>query len=593
MQERAIALEVSPPAAVLLVGEVLEVQAIATFEGGRTEGVDASWSSSDPSRATVSAQTREVVGLFPGAITLTATSGGRTAAAALTVQARSTVARIEPATAHLLPGDTLALDWIAIDPVGAQVEGQPTWSSSDPDVAGVAPDGVVTARGTGSVTIRGEGEGIEATAHLVVSPLAPDRIEILAAERKLEVGREVYLEATVFDRDGQPMPEVHVQWTSESPTVVSVDGKGKALILRPAGGDVLALAGDAVGRIRLEGIIQFAQAVSIGAGSARSTCAVDGQGRAFCWGDNSYGQLGDGLRRPISIPLRVEWVPKLARIDAPAGLIDSAGTLRAFYGIAEDGRLVSWGQNAPEGGRIPLPYALMQRIERPWLDGSGAMPPHGLRRCDRTKKGALICTSDQGQDPMQMVREGSPLPLAGDPEPADEPIVEVAGAAMFCWRYEGGGVSCDASHGGQRRTQAFSLPGPARALAASRRSVCALLEGGAVHCWQKVFTLGWDARGVATQVLQGFTQPQQAEAPGPISALAGDYESICGATAGGWFCWKQHHAPSVGSSDWLGPPEPRGLPDITSYDPLSELGVDRAGILWHLGDPPTRAPGQR
>lgn len=574
---RLVSLDVSPPEAVVFLGETLALEAIGSFEGGRQEAMEAAWSSSDPTVGTVDPERLEVSALFPGEITIEANAGGLVGTARIAVRARSTMARIEPGAAHLLPGDTLALAWVAVDPAGALVDGAPTWSSSHPEVAEIGPDGIVSARGAGSATIQGAWEGIEAAAHLVVSPLAPESVVIHAEERRLEVGSEVRLEATVLDRDGQPMPGVGVQWISESPTVVSVDATGKALILRPTGGDVLAQAGDAVGRIRLEGIIDYVQAVANGEGSSRTTCAVDRQGRAYCWGDNSYNQLGDGLSVGTKIPKRIEWLPKLTRIDAPAGDWPMGARLR-FYGIAADGLVFTWGQGVEDRREFAPPYRVARRIVREVYDGIGVKGGKGPGvGCDLTQKGALICDGEQ------MVREGAHLPLEGDPEPAHAPIVEVAGAWWPCWRYDSGEVSCS-GHDRYRGTdipwaRVIDLPGPARALAAARGTICALLEGGEVHCWQ-----GLGGR---------FTASLQAEAPGPVTALTGDYESICGATDGGWVCWREYRAHSLESTHWLGPPVLRGFANMASYDPISELGVDPGGTLWHLGDPPTRAPGQR
>ena len=46
-----------------------------------------------------------------------------------------------------------------------------------------------------------------------------------------------------------------------------------------------------------------ATAVAVGAWHA---CALDDDGEAYCWGDNRYGQLGDGSNVSSLVPVQVD-----------------------------------------------------------------------------------------------------------------------------------------------------------------------------------------------------------------------------------------------------------------------------------------------
>jgi alpha-tubulin suppressor-like RCC1 family protein len=72
------------------------------------------------------------------------------------------------------------------------------------------------------------------------------------------------------------------------------------------------------------------------AGSAH-TCALTGVGRVLCWGDNSFGQLGDGTTEA-----RVEPTPVVGLPSAPVGL--AAGAVHTCALLA-DGTALCWGQN--------------------------------------------------------------------------------------------------------------------------------------------------------------------------------------------------------------------------------------------------------
>lgn len=67
--------------------------------------------------------------------------------------------------------------------------------------------------------------------------------------------------------------------------------------------------------------------VQISAGG-RHTCAVSARGSAYCWGDNTWGQLGDGLTEDRSVPARVtgslSWTLVTAGYDHTCGLTPGA-----------------------------------------------------------------------------------------------------------------------------------------------------------------------------------------------------------------------------------------------------------------------------
>jgi hypothetical protein len=69
----------------------------------------------------------------------------------------------------------------------------------------------------------------------------------------------------------------------------------------------------------------------------QSTCALDGAGQAFCWGDNSYGELGDGNTDPMSGVATV--VGGHAYTSLVAGYDFTCGTTTA-------GPIYCWGHNS-------------------------------------------------------------------------------------------------------------------------------------------------------------------------------------------------------------------------------------------------------
>src|SRR5919204_569140 len=83
------------------------------------------------------------------------------------------------------------------------------------------------------------------------------------------------------------------------------------------------------------------QATKIAAGD-QHTCAITDSGGAKCWGDNEFGQLGDGTRTNRSAPVAV------------SGLDSGVSALAGGYGhtcaLVTGGGAKCWGLNSPPFG---------------------------------------------------------------------------------------------------------------------------------------------------------------------------------------------------------------------------------------------------
>ena len=75
----------------------------------------------------------------------------------------------------------------------------------------------------------------------------------------------------------------------------------------------------------------------------RHTLALDRNGQVFAWGDNAYGQLGDGTTTDRATATQVPLPVGTVIIYVGAG--GNSGTVSWSFAIAKDGTIYSWGHN--------------------------------------------------------------------------------------------------------------------------------------------------------------------------------------------------------------------------------------------------------
>lgn len=169
---------VSPTSASVAVGSSTTLQATARDASNNViPGATMAWSSSNTSIATVD-QNGKVTGVAGGSATITVSSGGKSATAAVTVTASSSgpvsTITVSPSTTSVDVGSSVTLQATARDASGNVVGGVSfSWSSSNTGTATVNGSGTVTGVSTGTVTITALASGKSATATVTVTNPPP------------------------------------------------------------------------------------------------------------------------------------------------------------------------------------------------------------------------------------------------------------------------------------------------------------------------------------------------------------------------------------------------------------------------------------
>jgi phage tail sheath protein FI len=204
-------------------GPTQQLTATANYSDSTTQNVTAiaTWASSDPSVATVTAGGLVIAGTTGGAANITAACLGVTSAvAAVTVSATAaaTAVSVQQTAPILTVGQTITLSAVATysnSPTPAAIAG--TWTSSNTAVATVAGD-VVTAVKAGTTTLTFTGGGQTASTTLTVTTATLNSISLTPVNPSVAKGLNLQLNALGIYSDGTTANlTTSVDWTSGSP----------------------------------------------------------------------------------------------------------------------------------------------------------------------------------------------------------------------------------------------------------------------------------------------------------------------------------------------------------------------------------------
>lgn len=171
---------VTPGVATLLERDSVDLRATATLSDGSSATAAATWSSSAPSVASVSAAGR-VTAIGAGEATITATAGGKSGTATISVSRRVATLTLDLAARAMIPGESLTLTATARFGDGSPATGKTVaWTSSAPSVASVSSAGRVTALATGAATVTATVDGLAAAAAITVRPPATTTLDVNA-----------------------------------------------------------------------------------------------------------------------------------------------------------------------------------------------------------------------------------------------------------------------------------------------------------------------------------------------------------------------------------------------------------------------------
>ena len=206
------------------------------------------WRSADNSVARVTDR-GVVTAAGPGTTQITVSSGYATATATVSVEQAADSIEITPSSIRMTHvGQTGQFTAVVYDANTRPIPGAAVvWSSSNPEIATVDANGLVTAVSRGSALITASSGGVSTSrpVHVEIAP-EPVYIRLNISEATLAAaGQSLQLDAQVYDSGGQAIPGAAVTWSSSHPEVATVDAAGLVIAVSNGTTRITATSGDA------------------------------------------------------------------------------------------------------------------------------------------------------------------------------------------------------------------------------------------------------------------------------------------------------------------------------------------------------------
>lgn len=202
------------------------------------------WASKDPAFATVSSA-GVVTGVAPGPVQIAATSEGKSAIVAVTVNPKAVASlRLSPADdQQMLIGETKQMSAETLDSDGnALPDRAVTWSTSSANVATVSSSGLITAISSGGAVITASSEGKTAVLAVSVSAVPIATISITPGADSVIVSRTIQLTGVAKDVQGATLPGRQLTWISSDATKATVSSTGLVTGVTPGSVTITAAA---------------------------------------------------------------------------------------------------------------------------------------------------------------------------------------------------------------------------------------------------------------------------------------------------------------------------------------------------------------
>jgi len=266
----------------------------------------------------------------------------------------------------------------------------------------------------------------------------------------------------------------------------------------------------------------------------RHGCALREDGAVYCWGDNAFGQIGDGSREDRLTPVRAT--------AAPADIDSIESNYELVCAIREDRTISCWGSSSAELAAADT------------VADASEIAVGGHHVCVRYPGGQVACWGRNAEGQLGDGTTTTRTALTDVMGLSDATAISAGNwhscairnsGEIVCWGTNSSGQLGDGSGMNQLAPSPVATTGAGRLVSAGLSHSCAIMEGmGEIRCW------GHNAYG---QLGDGTTAPR----PTPVTAMGieaisiaawGDWH-VCAVRVGGQVaCWGANSQGQLGTT---------------------------------------------
>jgi alpha-tubulin suppressor-like RCC1 family protein len=486
------------------------------------------------------------------------------------------------------------------------------WSSNDPTVANVSSTGMVTGVSSGLAEIRANVVGNPAvsgssTVQISSSAASVASLEIVPSADTTPVSGKIELRATTRSSTGEVLLFRPVAWRTSSTAIATVEAtaEGRAWVTGVSSGRISIIAmSEATSDTSTIDVVDPGPYLGLTAGR-HTTCGLRTVGWAFCWGQNSDGELGDGTSTASALPRGVSRGLRFVQMSTGG---------KNTCGVDIEGKAFCWGENtlgalgignttrrdACPGVCSLTPVAVVgdHRFTEVHVSDVPSnvlwSPFPSAFVCGLTTEGAVYCWGDNWFGQLGVGSRTLAQHCRVDMETCSSVPVAVIGTRSYvsvttgewhaCALTQSGNAYCwgNNSYGQLGDGTAFPRLGPVPvaggrtfvALTAGTTHTCGLTSDGAAYCWGSNVS-GELGHGVPT----GSTTPVRVSSDLAWKAISGGERHTCALTTGGAaYCWGWNEQGALGDGSTANAGTPVAVHGGLIFSAVSAGGLHSCGV---------------